>query len=349
VKHPYRISEIAARAGLSQATVDRVLHQRGGVRESTVREVHRAIADLDRERSQARPSGPAVPIDVIVPAGVTTAVRGVLAELVESGELADPRTAVIRPRFHPAADAARVLTRSRAQGVLLSAPDTPEIVEAIAVAGMPVVTLGIDVPASKRVAYAGIDHADAGATAAYLVDRWLADRAGEVLVIRGGTDDGEPERTAGFRAAMTGRRLIEARTEADAEAGARAEAEAGVDAGARVEVVGRAETVDRVLAGHPAIRAVYAPGGGGLTRVVRAFGAKNRNYDVFVAHGLDAESAALLRDHKLSAVLHHDLRTDLRHACLAVLRAQGLLPGPIRAHPSAVQVITPFNAPPADL
>ena len=36
---------------------------------------------------------------------------------------------------------------------------------------------------------------------------------------------------------------------------------------------------------------------------------------------------------------------DLRHACLTILRAQGALTGPIRSLPSAIQVITPFNAP----
>ena len=47
--HQYRIREIALQAGLSEATVDRVLNQRGGVRASTVQEVHQAIADLDRQ------------------------------------------------------------------------------------------------------------------------------------------------------------------------------------------------------------------------------------------------------------------------------------------------------------
>ena len=41
--------EIAVQAGLSKRTVDRVLNNRGQVRESTAREVHQAIADLDRE------------------------------------------------------------------------------------------------------------------------------------------------------------------------------------------------------------------------------------------------------------------------------------------------------------
>ena len=46
------------------------------------------------------------------------------------------------------------------------------------------------------------------------------------------------------------------------------------------------------------------------------------------------------------AVLHHDLRHDLRRACLALLRAGGVLPGVPGATPSAIQVITPHNAPP---
>lgn len=50
--HPYRIREIAQQAGLSEATVDRVLNQRGGVRAGTVDEVRRAVADLDRQKSQ---------------------------------------------------------------------------------------------------------------------------------------------------------------------------------------------------------------------------------------------------------------------------------------------------------
>ena len=39
----FRVREIAAQAGLSEATVDRVLHGRGGVRASTVEEVHQAL------------------------------------------------------------------------------------------------------------------------------------------------------------------------------------------------------------------------------------------------------------------------------------------------------------------
>jgi len=39
VSHRYKVREIAQQSGLSEATVDRVLHNRANVRESTRREV----------------------------------------------------------------------------------------------------------------------------------------------------------------------------------------------------------------------------------------------------------------------------------------------------------------------
>jgi LacI family transcriptional regulator len=341
VKHPYRIREIAAQAGLSQATVDRVLHGRGGVRESTIREVKQAIADLDRQQSQVRLGGRTFMLDVIVqaPARFSAGVRAAL-----EAELPGLRAAVIRSRFHlldsPAvSDVVAVLervARGKTHGVVLKAPDVPEIVAVVRRLGVPVVTLVTDLPTSPRVAYVGIDNRAAGATAAYLIDRWLADRAGDVLVVRGrGSFRGEDEREVGFRAEMRGqapgRRLLEVVDEED-----------------RADAV--RSRIREVLAANPSVRAVYSmyAGAGGNAAVVDAFTAERRAYDVFVAHDLDDENTALLRERRLSAVLHHDLRTDLRRACLAIMRAQGALPGPIRTNPSAIQVITPHNAPPVE-
>jgi LacI family transcriptional regulator len=341
VKHPYRIREIAAQSGLSQATVDRVLHGRGGVRESTVREVRQAIADLDRQQSQVRLGGRTFMLDVIVqaPARFSAAVRSAL-----EAELPALRPALIRSRFHlldsPAvADVVAVLervARGKSHGVILKAPDVPEIVAAVRRLEVPVVTLVTDLPASKRIAYVGIDNRAAGATAAYLVEQWLAERAGDVLVVRGhGSFRGEDEREMGFRAEMRGRapgrRLLEVVDEED-----RADA---VHVGTR-----------EVLAGNPSVRAVYSmyAGAGGNAAVVDAFAQERRRYDVFVAHDLDGENTALLRGRQLSAVLHHDLRTDMRRACHALLQALGALPGPVRTNPSAIQVITPHNAPPVE-
>lgn len=336
---PYKVREIASQAGLSEATVDRVLHRRGGVRPGTVREVEQAIADLDRQRSQLRLGTRTHLIDVVVnsPQRFTDAVRAAL-----EAELPAMRPAVLRSRFHFLDQAApgelvAVLERAgrtRSHGVVLKAPETPEViaaVERLAGQGIPVVTFVTDLPTSARAAYVGIDNRAAGATAAYLVRQWAA--GADVLVVRGhGSFRGEDEREMGFRAelraARSGARLFEVVDEED-----------------------RAEAVHTgtlgILEGCPGIRAVYSlyAGAGGNQAVVDAFAKAGRDYDVFVAHDLDGENLRLLREGRLSAVLHHDLRQDLRRACRTVLRAHGELPGPIRTLPSAVQVITPHNLP----
>ena len=50
--HRYPIREIARQAGVSDATVDRVLHGRAGVRAGTAGLVHQAIRYLDAQRTQ---------------------------------------------------------------------------------------------------------------------------------------------------------------------------------------------------------------------------------------------------------------------------------------------------------
>jgi LacI family transcriptional regulator, galactose operon repressor len=336
----HRVSDIAAQAGLSRATVDRVLHRRPGVRAATVAQVERAVTELDRQRSQVRLAGRTFLVDLVMQAPHRF---GSATQSALEIELPGLRPAVVRARFHlsetsdpeRAASTLAAIRRRGSSGVVLKAPDHPLVVEAVhelSVAGIPVVTFVTDVPFSRRVAYVGVDNRAAGATAAYLVTRWTAGQDGAVLVtLSSSTFRGEEEREIGFRATM--RELAPARaihevTDTD-----------GLD-GTMLEAVSRA------LATHPEIAAVYSIGGGNRA-TLEAFREAGPMPQVFVAHDLDGDNLALLRSGQLSAVLHHDLRADMRRSCRLLMQAQGALPGSPLSIPSQVQVVTPFNEPSA--
>jgi LacI family transcriptional regulator len=115
-------------------------------------------------------------IDIVMqtPGRFSAAVKTALEQ-----ELPSLRPAVVRSRFDfrekgQPGEIAKVLdaiARRGSRGVILKAPEAPEVNAAVlrlAEAGIPVVTLVTDLPFSKRVAYVGMDNRSAGATAAYL-------------------------------------------------------------------------------------------------------------------------------------------------------------------------------------
>jgi LacI family transcriptional regulator len=338
VGRPYRIRDIAVQAGLSETTVDRVLNGRAGVSVRAQRQVEQAIRDLERQQSQIRLGGRTFVIDLVMqaPARFSAAVRAAL-----EAELAGLRPAVIRARFDLTETASPVelvsaldrLRRRGSHGVVLKAPDVPEVVEAVdrlVSAGIPVITLVTDLPGSQRIAYVGIDNRAAGATAAYLISQWLGSSSGDVLVtLSRGSFRGEEEREMGFRSAL--RRI----------APDRALVEINETDGLDSTMHGLAMAA---LEGDPAISAAYSIGGGNRA-IVEAFARLERECRVFVAHDLDADNVQLLRDSRVSVVLHHDLGQDVRRACQAIMQAHRVLPGAPHSLPSNIQVVTPYNLP----
>jgi LacI family transcriptional regulator len=335
----YRVTDIAAQAGLSRATVDRVLHGRVGVRPETVAQVDRAITELDRQRDLVHLSSKAVILDLVMqaPERFATACRSALET-----ELQALRPAVVRARFHLAEQsdperAAAVLdrvARRGSQGVILKAPDHPAVVGAVArleQGGVPVVTFVTDIAASGRAGYVGLDNVAAGATAAYLVTGWAGSSGSVLLTLSHSSFRGEEERETGFLTTLgrlSPERQVCVVTDTD-----------GLDQT-------MIEAVRAALKEHPSVDAVYSIGGGNRATLA-AFDEVGRRPAVFVAHDLDADNLALLRTRRVTMVLHHDLKADLRLACRLLLQAGGVLPGRPVSVPSQVQVVTPFNEPAA--
>jgi LacI family transcriptional regulator len=339
--HPFPVKVVALQAGVSMATVDRVIRQRGGVHANTVRRVMQALDELARQSTQVGLSGRKFMLDVLMvaPRRFTDAVRAAL-----EAELPSLHPAVLRSRFHlhetleaeSIVDLLERIRKNGSHGVLLKAPDLPSVTAAVnrlAAAGIPVVTLVTDLPASARSSYVGMDNRAAGETAAYLIGQWLGAgrRRQQVLVtLSSNRFHGEEEREIGFRRALRERHRHLSIVEVSEGH--------GID-GATGALVRQA------LAAHPDIAAVYSIGGGNAA-IVQAFAQAGRPCRAFIGHDLDADNLALLRSGAIHAVLHHDLGQDMRRACQDILRAQGALPALTQpACLSAIQVVTPWNLP----
>ncbi|TCL67253.1 LacI family DNA-binding transcriptional regulator [Rhizobium sp. BK251] len=335
--HPFLVKDIAFQAGLSTATVDRVLNGRPGVRHQTEMRVRAAITELEQQTG-AIATGRTLVIDVVMeaPQRFTEAVRAAF-----EAEVATFLPTVFRCRFHfaevmRAADLFQLIDRIRLRGthgLVLKAPDIPEIVEAVARAdraSIPVVTLVTDLPNAPRTTYAGADNRAAGETAAYLIGEYFQGEAGKVLVtLSSGRFRGEEEREIGFRRTIRERYPNLGIVEISEGHGTDA-ATGGLAASA--------------LARDPAVNAVYSIGGGNRA-VLAAFEAAGRVLRIFVAHDLDMDNRALLRERRVTFVLHHDLRSDARSAFRAIMaRALGAR-STAPAHLSSVGIITPYNVP----
>ena len=338
--HRFLVKEIARQAGVAPATVDRVLHGRAHVREHTRNRVEQAIRDLERQETLLAMTGRKLRVDVVVEAPSRFAVE-IRAAL--EAELPGLRPAVFLPRFDmretmstaQVVEALDAIGARGSHGVLLKARDVPEVVEAIArlrAKGVPVLTLFTDIPDSQRIAYAGLDNRVAGATAAYLVGQWVGRRPGSVLLTR--SDErfhGEEQRAQGFRGVLQQRsprlRLV------DASGGH------GLD-------VPTGQRVRDALAGVDDVVAVYSMGGGNLA-ILRALSTLGVRPRCFIGHDLDRENTQLLRAGRIHAVLHHELRQDLRSACQQLMCFHGLLPAASVGPCSQVVVVTPENVPQA--
>ncbi len=333
--HRYKVREIAQQSGLSEATVDRVLNGRPGVRENTRAEVRQAIADLDKQQAQLRLNGRRYLVDVVMqtPRRFSEAFRAAV-----EAELPSFAPAMLRARFHlwesgsTSATVGQLRRLRGSHGVILKGPDEPQVAEAVdalVASGVPVVTYATDVPSSTRCGYVGIDNHMAGATAAFLIRQWLVPAAPEaevLITLSSNVFRNEGEREVGFRSALRGSGIgVVDVSDSD-----------GIDA------TNEALVLD-ALCRHPAIEAVYSVGGGNAATVA-AFEELRRPCRVFIAHDLDADNRRLLREGRISVVLHNDLRRDARLALRTILAERGALPAePVR--PVPVQVVTPCNVP----
>src|SRR5271167_4455386 len=209
------LKDIAREAGVSVATLDRVLHGRAGVREDTARRVREAI-----DRHGFRPSAAGAELArrrpntfaFVMPSGSNLFMQAIRDHVGEmSGWLGARRASVetvTTDVFNPAmlANALESLT-GRYEGIAVVALDHQSVraaIDDLVAGGTYVVTLVSDVPGSRRHHYIGIDNVAAGRTAGSLMGRFVRSGAGKIGVIAGSQSlRDHAERIFGFNQVMT--------------------------------------------------------------------------------------------------------------------------------------------------
>ena len=206
-----RIIDIALQAGVSTATVDRVLNKRPGVRQKTIDRVVEAIKWL--EKGPSRPTIiPAITsdltVDVII-AGDAGFSNDVLAREIK--RTAKERGVTIRlalpQRMDPEAlaDALRACQEAGSSSVIVQVMEHPNVRAAIgelAASGIPVITILTDLPRAETVGYVGLDNRAAGRAAGLLMGR-LCPEPGKIAIFWGGhLYRSHEEREMGFRTVL---------------------------------------------------------------------------------------------------------------------------------------------------
>ncbi|MFA6968661.1 LacI family DNA-binding transcriptional regulator [Bosea sp. (in: a-proteobacteria)] len=294
-----RIDDVAARAGVSTATVDRVLNQRPGVRAVTVQRVLKAASEIGYTIDDALPAGALRPLRLafLLPAGTNRFLGMVGRQIVGSqDQLASfnmrARVDYIES-FKPELLAQHLKKVGRdVDGIAFMALEHPTVREAVdwlADRGVPAVTLISDIANTRRVAYVGLDNRSAGRTAGYLLARFIGRKPAKVAMIAGSLSyRAHEEREMGFL------HLFE-------------------DLFPQIQVVGLREGHDEearnyrqtktLLAQHPDLAGIYNIGGGpeGIARALKESGRQHEV--VFVGHGLTPDTRSLLIEGAMDAVI----------------------------------------------
>jgi LacI family transcriptional regulator len=309
------IEDVAERAGLSVATVDRVLNARATVRPGNAKRVEAAIRALNYhpDRLAARLArGRDYRFGFVLPQGENLFISRLGDEVLSNAlHLAADRVSaeIIHADTFDAGALAATLDQAHGfDGLAIVALDHPRVKDAInrlIARNIAVVTLVSDVPRSQRDHYVGIDNAAAGRTAATLMGRYLSGKSGKIGIIAGSLSlRDHAERYFGFNQVM-------AQEYPDLEL---LPVQEGRDSAKRNQ-----EIAKQMLRKHAGLVGLYNIGGGadGVCDALRAASVKC----VTIAHELNSASRKGLLDGVLDVVIGQDPGHEIR-SCMRLLMAK---------------------------
>lgn len=212
------VSDIGRVAGVSLATVDRVLNGRPGVRQTTIDRVQAAIKEIGYVRDVAAANlarRREYRFAFVLPAH-----RGVFLSSIRRAIEALDGTALtdrtdVRIVEAPVGDphglvrTLRDIDGARTDGIAILADETPQLRDEIArlwARGVRVVAVVSDLPSARLDRFVGIDGVAAGRTAGVLMGRFAGGRTGRVVALGNSMLSREAlERRLGFDQMIVGR------------------------------------------------------------------------------------------------------------------------------------------------
>lgn len=331
---PVTAGDVATAAGVSLATVDRVLNGRSGVRHATARAVQDTVERLGFRRDRAAANlarGRRYRFHFLVPRlpqnSFMQAVRREIDAAAARGLDQRMTLAVSEYAAFDAADLALHLQACRApdlMGVAVVAIDAPEVrgaIERLVTEGVAVVTIVSDARPSRRACFIGPDNVAAGRVAASLLGRFLGARPGHILTIAGRmTLRDHSERRLGF-AQVIERDFPRLRLLPVAE---------GLDDWSVTEPLVRAALRDL-----PDLVGIYSMGAGNRG-IVEALKAVGRSLDVVaIGHELTPFMREALLSGTFDAAINQDPSDEVRRA-VSTLKA--LADGQVDYRPDPVRI-----------
>lgn len=302
------ITTIAEQAGVSTATVDRVLNNRPGVRPATVQLVKQTAAALNYYAGDD-----VMPITInkpfkalfLLPSGMNRYLNMLSDHANTAHERLDRYNIHCRSKhvdgFNPEELAETLIKEGKNyDGIAFMALEHPLVREAtnqLAEQGVHTITLISDLSSSARKAYIGLDNRAAGRTAGLLMGRLIAKRKGKVALIAGSRYyRGHEEREMGFQ------HILEEKFPALEIIGLR---EGHDDAQSNYK-----QTIE-LLNRHHDLIGIYSIGGApeGIAHAIKE---SNRQNDIIlIGHGLTPDTRFLLIDGTLDVLLNQNLHQTI--------------------------------------
>ena len=332
-----RIADVARLAGLSTATVDRVLNDRGGVTPEKEIRVLSAARRLKLDRVLTRRYSRVLRIAVLIQSPANP-FHAALHDAFRAANraYADLNVQFLIHHIQPgdAQGIARVIRAGGTQhdGLILSSPQDRRIAAAVREVAqrMPVVALATDLPDSGRWAYVGPDDQMAGRVAGDLMGRFLGREGGDVVLIAGLLSVvGQRQRETGFRQVL-------------AEHYPNCRFDLALESHEDAERAGL--LVAEALKQNPTIRGVYhiTAGASEIAATLQARGAPKTV--TFITHELTQERRKLLRERAIAAVIDQNAEFEVGAATEVMARFLGRADGTGATTLTPVQIYTPENA-----